>query len=108
MAWPGTVRPRDDLENIFKAPSADDCSALGQVEQVTGFASATIHSVKGREFPAVVVVLPGNPILDGRGNTPSITGRRGQPRNCAECSTLVFRGPSKFSFWRFITSIWAK
>jgi superfamily I DNA/RNA helicase len=63
MRWPAGTMPRTDLGMIFKAPAQRDW-LTASTDGPDTFASGTIHSVKGREFPAVVVVLPKNLLTD--------------------------------------------
>lgn len=66
MHWPGGTTPRADLGALIKAPAQDDWPVENK-DVGEAFASATIHSVKGREFTGVVVVLPKN-LLKDNGN----------------------------------------
>ena len=63
IRWPAGTRPRTDLGMMFKAPAQKDWPTASTDGPDT-FAFGTIHSVKGREFPAVVVVLPKNLLTD--------------------------------------------
>ena len=62
IAWPPGVTLRDNPGSRIKAPSADEWQA--SAEDPSAFAAATIHSVKGREFPGVIVVLPASLLKD--------------------------------------------
>lgn len=57
IPWPAGTTPRVDLGALIKAPSPSEWLAT-KGENAAAFASATIHSVKGREYASVVVVLP--------------------------------------------------
>jgi len=63
IRWPVGITPRPDLGTLLKAPQESAWLASDESEPET-FAAATIHSVKGREFAGVVVVLPKNLITD--------------------------------------------
>ena len=56
ILWPDTVTPPANLHHLLKAPDQKNWQPRDD-SQV--FRSATIHSVKGKEFPAVVVVVAG-------------------------------------------------
>ena len=58
VRWPAGITPRSDIGTTLKAPRAGMWPAAGDDDATPAFASATIHSVKGREFPGVIVVLP--------------------------------------------------
>lgn len=66
MDWPAGVIPRNDLGSLFKAPSEAAWAGAGG-EETSSQAWATIHSVKGREFPGVVIILPQRLHQDGTG-----------------------------------------
>jgi len=55
IPWPGAVAPAANLHNLLKAPDQKNWQPADDMQT---FRSATIHSVKGQEFPAVVVVIP--------------------------------------------------
>lgn len=57
---------KDLLGSRIKAPPADEWQTTAG--DLTAFPAATIHSVKGREFPAVVVVFPANLLKDNVGH----------------------------------------
>jgi superfamily I DNA/RNA helicase len=57
IPWPPGFTPPTDLGKLLKAPPQDQWPTPA-ADGPKPFASTTIHSVKGREFPAVVVVLP--------------------------------------------------
>jgi DNA helicase II / ATP-dependent DNA helicase PcrA len=59
IRWPAGITPRRDPGTFLKAPPESAWSAPDD-EAAAVFPFATIHSVKGREFPTVVVVLPQN------------------------------------------------
>ena len=63
MCWPAGMTLTADLGALLKAPAQADWLASSGTETET-FVSATIHSVKGREFVSVVVVLPKNLLKD--------------------------------------------
>lgn len=65
IRWPAGIRPRSDLGTMLKAPRADMWPA--DDDGASAFASATIHSVKGREFLGVVVVVPKKLRPDAKG-----------------------------------------
>ena len=58
MPWPDGTGPQPGFGSMLKAPPLDRWSAVGEIERSPTFAWASVHSVKGREFPSVVVVLP--------------------------------------------------
>jgi len=62
IAWPTGVTLSENLGSRIRAPSAEEWQA--STEDPAAFAAATIHSVKGREFPGVVVVLPASLLKD--------------------------------------------
>ena len=55
IPWPGGAAPAANLHNLLKAPHQKNWQPG---DDTRAFRSATIHSVKGQEFPAVVVVIP--------------------------------------------------
>lgn len=59
VSWPTSVTPKDKagLGSFLKAPQESTWPTFGKDASVA-FRFGTIHSVKGREFPTVVVVLP--------------------------------------------------
>jgi DNA helicase-2/ATP-dependent DNA helicase PcrA len=59
IRWPAGITPRDNLSAFLKAPQNSAWPASSD-EVAAVFPFATIHSVKGREFPTVVVILPKN------------------------------------------------
>jgi DNA helicase II / ATP-dependent DNA helicase PcrA len=62
IRWPANITAKDDsLGTFLKAPST---WPTPDEEASTTFSFATIHSVKGREFPTAVVVLPQKLHLD--------------------------------------------
>jgi DNA helicase-2/ATP-dependent DNA helicase PcrA len=65
IVWPAGVTLRDNLGSRIKAPSAEEW--LASAEDPAAFAASTIHSVKGREFPGVAVVLPSSLLKDDVG-----------------------------------------
>lgn len=63
IRWPVGTTPRRDLGAFIKAPK--ETAWRASREDVPGaFAAATVHSVKGREYTSVVVVLPKDPLTD--------------------------------------------
>lgn len=58
IPWPDGVIPAANLHQLLKAPGQKNWQPGDDTQD---FRSATIHSVKGQEFPAVVVVIPGPP-----------------------------------------------
>jgi len=62
--WPAGITRKDKLGPILKAPPESTWPTSDE-EASPAFPFATIHSVKGREFPTVVVVLPKNLREDG-------------------------------------------
>lgn len=62
--WPADIARRTDLGALLKAPRASQWLPDGEAGQSPMFAWRTIHSVKGREFPCVVMILPQNLISD--------------------------------------------
>jgi len=63
--WPGAVAVAPNLGSLLRAPTVSEWLVEAAVPSV--FRAATIHSVKGQEFPGVVVVLPSNLIKDSTG-----------------------------------------
>jgi DNA helicase II / ATP-dependent DNA helicase PcrA len=63
--WPGELTIAPNLGSLLRAPTASEW--LVEAEVPGAFRAATIHSVKGQEFPGVVVVLPSNLLKDGAG-----------------------------------------
>ena len=57
IQWPSSITRKENLGTIFKAPP-ETAWPTSHDEDAAVFAFATIHSVKGREFPTVVVALP--------------------------------------------------
>jgi DNA helicase II / ATP-dependent DNA helicase PcrA len=55
--WPAGITPNNNLGAFLKAPP-DSAWPKSEEEELPAFPFATIHSVKGREFATVVVVLP--------------------------------------------------
>jgi superfamily I DNA/RNA helicase len=55
--------PRRDLGTFLKAPKETAWKASRE-DKPAAFAAATIHSVKGREYTSVVVVLPKDLLTD--------------------------------------------
>jgi superfamily I DNA/RNA helicase len=91
IRWPAGITPRTDLGRIFKAPAQKDWLATsGNSAEI--FASATIHSVKGREFPAVVVVLPKNLLTDASNHHGLDHWEQGMP---SELRRVLYVGASR-------------
>jgi DNA helicase-2/ATP-dependent DNA helicase PcrA len=63
IRWPAGIIPRCDLGAFIKAPKEVAWKASRE-DAAGAFAASTIHSVKGREFAGVVVVLPEKPPVD--------------------------------------------
>lgn len=61
IPWPDRVAPADNLSQLLRAP---DQKNWQPGDDAQAFRAATIHSVKGKEFPGVVVVLPEKPRTD--------------------------------------------
>lgn len=59
IRWPSGITPKDNLGVFLKAPPDSAWPTVGE-GTLTPFLSGTIHSVKGREFPTAVVILPKN------------------------------------------------
>jgi hypothetical protein len=57
--WPGELTIAPNLGSLLRAPTASEW--LVEAEVPGAFRAATIHSVKGQEFPGVVVVLAQQP-----------------------------------------------
>lgn len=66
ITWPSGISPLTDLGTMLRAPSHEDWPEHTAPSPET-LRAATIHSVKGREFPAVVVVLPKKLRTDANG-----------------------------------------
>lgn len=69
MSWPDGTGPQPGFKNMLKAPPQDRWSAVGEIQRSPTFAWGSVHSVKGREFPGVVVVLPRKLLVDSDGLT---------------------------------------
>ncbi|MER6284438.1 ATP-dependent helicase [Streptomyces sviceus] len=56
----GDVQPPDasDLSNLYKAPTNDEWSNIESSDKGPAVRFSTVHGVKGKEFPGVVLVLP--------------------------------------------------
>lgn len=67
VVWPAGITPTSNLGATLRAPQAAVWSAPGGDDGSSAFASATIHSAKGREFPGVIVVLPKHLVADAAG-----------------------------------------
>jgi DNA helicase II / ATP-dependent DNA helicase PcrA len=65
IPWPGDVALVANYGQRFREPGQKDWLTSNDIQR---FRSATIHSVKGQEFPGVVVVLPKNPRKDAQGH----------------------------------------
>lgn len=57
IRWPSGITPKDNLGAYLKAPPDSAWPTAGG-ETLTPFPFGTIHSVKGREYPTAVVILP--------------------------------------------------
>jgi superfamily I DNA/RNA helicase len=57
ISWPDSLTRPSDL-SLLRAPKQGKWTARGNAAVPTAYAWASIHSVKGREFPGVVVVVP--------------------------------------------------
>lgn len=57
IQWPSGITRKETLGAMLKAAS-DSAWPVPDEEDAAMFAFATIHSVKGREFPAVGAALP--------------------------------------------------
>jgi superfamily I DNA/RNA helicase len=64
LPWPSGVTPPANLGQMLRAP---DQKLWQPSDDTHAFRSATIHSVKGQEFPGVVVVFPKAPRKDAAG-----------------------------------------
>ena len=91
IRWPAGITPRTDLGMMLKAPAQKDWLAASG-EGAETFASATIHSVKGREFPAVVVVLPRNLLTDADNQHVLDHWEQGMP---SELRRVLYVGASR-------------
>jgi ATP-dependent DNA helicase UvrD/PcrA len=91
MRWPARTIFKADLGALLKAPSQGEWLAASR-EAADSFASATIHSVKGREFTAVVVVLPKNLLRDA-GNRHVID--HWEQRTPSELRRVLYVGTSR-------------
>jgi DNA helicase II / ATP-dependent DNA helicase PcrA len=91
IRWPAGITPRTDLGMMFKAPAQKDWLAASGDGAET-FASATIHSAKGREFPAVVVVLPKNLLTDAGNQNVLDHWEQGMP---SELRRVLYVGASR-------------
>lgn len=91
MRWPAGATPRADLGAVLKAPAQDDWLAAGE-DTTEAFAWGTIHSVKGREFGSVVVVLP-KKLLTDTGNRHVID--HWEQRTPSELRRVLYVGASR-------------
>jgi superfamily I DNA/RNA helicase len=67
IPWPVGIIPKDNLGTFLKAPPDSAWLTSDEDASAAVFPFATIHSVKGREFPTAVVVLPQNLRMDSAG-----------------------------------------
>lgn len=63
-AWPRGLTGPLDLGTVLRAPPQSKWLAGSDADQPPTFAWGSIHSVKGREFPAAVLVLPKKLVAD--------------------------------------------
>lgn len=92
IQWPDGTGPRVSLGNTLKAPVQDKWSPVGQLERSPAFAWGTVHSVKGREFPGVVVVLPRKLLEDDHGHTVLDHWEQNKP---SELRRVLYVGASR-------------
>ena len=64
ITWPADMAPVDNLSQLLRAP---DQKTWQVSDEAQAFRAASVHSVKGQEFPAVVVVVPEKPREDPAG-----------------------------------------
>jgi hypothetical protein len=57
IRWPASITPRPDLGTFIKAPK-EAIWKVSREDAPGAFDAATVHSVKGREYTGVVLVLP--------------------------------------------------
>jgi superfamily I DNA/RNA helicase len=57
IQWPTGIAPKENLGAALKAPQ-ESAWPVSDGSTSAAFRSATIHSVKGHEFPTAVVILP--------------------------------------------------
>ena len=67
ISWPSGVNLAVTLGTFFQPPKSNTWKIGPTKEATTIFRSSTIHSVKGQEFPCVVVVLPEELYRDSSG-----------------------------------------
>jgi superfamily I DNA/RNA helicase len=65
IPWPDDVALVSNYGQRFREPDQKNWLTSDDIQR---FRSATIHSVKGQEFPGVVVVVPKNPRKDAHGH----------------------------------------
>jgi hypothetical protein len=92
IAWPPGITPRADLGTLLKAPSQNQGLPDDTVVQPLAFAWGSIHSVKGREFPSVVVALPQRLIPDADRLDVLDHWDRGKP---SEARRVLYVGASR-------------
>ena len=90
IEWPPGVTIADNLGPRLPSPSLADWLVTAQ--ESAGFRAATIHWVKGQEFPGVVVVLPGNQLKDLGGHHALGHRDSGTP---SELRRVVYVGGSR-------------
>lgn len=91
ITWPADISPRADLGAVLRAPTQDSWSEHAEPSS-DAFRAATIHSVKGREFPAVVVVLPKKLRADASGHHLLDHWENGTP---SELRRVLYVGASR-------------
>lgn len=90
--WPDGIARRPGLGTLLRAPNQDRWAAAGKIDQSPMFACATIHSVKGREFPAVIMVLPRKLISDDKNRNVLDHWYHGMP---SEARRVLYVGASR-------------
>ena len=88
--WPGGVTPAANLGQLLRAP---DQKLWQPSDDTHAFRSATIHSVKGQEFPGVVVVFPEGAAQRRRQVATSLT--TGRTACSAEPRRVLYVGASR-------------
>lgn len=91
IPWPIGISPPAALGTQLRAPTQPVWLGLHR-PTTAAFAAGTIHSVKGREYPGVVVVLPKNLITDSNGRHMLDHWER---RTSSELRRILYVGASR-------------
>ena len=68
VKWPRSLSP-GRLSDQLKAPREGQWSKLAPASSEMGLSWSSIHAAKGKEFPAVALVIPKKPVTDPDGKT---------------------------------------